>query len=90
MGNTEVSIALLSAVAAVAFVLFVLATVAYRRRQNQALAFLVLAFLVFAIKNTFAAISISMALVPHEHLEVYEGLSDLVVVGLLIAPYFVR
>ena len=90
MGNTEVAIAILAIVGIIAAALSIISYVAYLRTQNRAVLFLVGAFVVFTIKNLFAAASLSANIVAHEHLEVIEGLFDLVVVALLIAPFFSR
>lgn len=90
MGNTEMSIAILAIVASISAALTIIAAFAYRRRHNRILLFLIFAFIVFTVKNVFAAVSLSLEWIPHEHLEVYEGLFDLVTVALLIAPYFSR
>lgn len=90
MGNTEVSAAILATVALVALVLLALTAVSYGRRRNRALLFLMGAFAVFASKNLLAAASVMFGLIPHEHLEVVEGLADLLVALLLISPFFLR
>ncbi len=59
---------------------------AYRRSGSRALAFVSLAFLVFAGKGAFAALALWTDALRHEHLELVLSIADLAAVLLLALP----
>lgn len=77
-------------VALVMLGLFVLAVAAHRRDGRPAMPWIAGAFAVFAAKNIALAVALTVHFGPHELVELAASLLDLVVAGLLVAPFLVK
>lgn len=87
MHDQATTIALIALAGLLSLVLAILAVGAWRRTGNRRLGFVAAAFFVFVVKSAVTAYSLWTGLIGHEDLELAGALLDLVVVGLLIAPF---
>lgn len=67
--------------------LLVFAARAYLRTRESAFAFLMGAFMVFALKAFLVAFALWTDSIGHETLELLDAIGDLATVGLLMAPF---
>lgn len=79
-----------AAVALVSLALAVLTYIAYRRTRHRRVLFVVAAMSVLFGKSALAAYALGTETIPHEHLEVIQGGFDLLMVGLLAAPFLMH
>lgn len=63
---------------------------AAKRRNNTALRIVGLAFVLFAGKNLFSAVNVLTHAVPHDAIELFLSLTDLVIMLLLFWPLLRR
>ncbi|MHB1260136.1 MAG: hypothetical protein ACYC2H_00325 [Thermoplasmatota archaeon] len=70
--------------------LAIVGAAAYRRKPESYLLFITLAFFVFFLKSTLLVVGFGFHLGAPELYELLGSLLDLVIAGLLLAPFFVR
>ncbi len=78
------------AVAILASVMAYLGIRSFLATENTRLLFVVMAFVVFALKSLFVAYTVSTHEVAHDAIEFVGALFDLIIVLLLFVPFFVR
>lgn len=71
-------------------VLAVAGLAAYRRKPESFLLFITLAFFVFFLKSALLVVGFGFHLGAPELYELLGSLLDLVIAGLLLAPFFIR
>lgn len=84
------AISLLSVTAVVSLLLALLAAGAWHRTGNRKLIPVMLAFWMFFVKSVVTVYSLHTGFIGHEHLEVVNGVMDLLVVVLLMLPFVPR
>ncbi len=62
----------------------------FRATENTRLLFVVMAFIVFAMKSLFVAYNVSSHAVAHDAIEFVGAMFDLIIVMLLFVPFLVR
>lgn len=82
----EVTSALVLIVALLAAGLAVVGVQGFRRSKNPALRFVVAAFVVFGVRALGTAWALYFEVVKHEDLELVLAASDVLILGLLVAP----
>lgn len=82
--------ALIGGVALASLALTLLGALAYRRRRDRRLLFVTGAFGLFFAKSLFTAVELFTGTVGHEALEMVNAGFDLLILGLLIAPFLLR
>ena len=87
MHDHATSVALISLAGLLSLVLTALAVGAWRRTGNRKLAFVAGAFGLFFAKSVFTAYSLWTGFLGHEDLELAGAMLDVVIVGLLVAPF---
>lgn len=74
----------------IALAMLVLALRARRRSGNRKLGFVAAAFFVFLAKSLFSAYNVQTHVVPHDGIELWLSVFDLVIIGLLFLPFLLR
>lgn len=94
--HVTVTLLLVGGAAAVSFGLFLLALQARRRTGNRKLGFVAAAFLAFCLKSLVTTYALledpadPSSYLSHGHLEFLGSAFDLLIVGLLVAPFVRR
>lgn len=78
------------AVGLVSLILTILTFIAYRRTGLPNARFVISAFALNAIKSSIVAYSLYSEAVEHQAIELLDGAGDVVVIVLLVIPYFRR
>ena len=88
--HASMSSAISLLVALLAFILAILALLARRRRGNPGLLWVALAFILFGVKNVFSGVMVTTHIVQHDDIELILSFGDLLILGLLFMPLFMR